>query len=332
MLEEELRAVSTALYNPYQGRQAPACDYEPYVMDLSRRIAEPVPVVRWNGMIVGSEGNLSAVVGEAKSKKTFLASAVAGGVLSASDYMGFGAQPGRVLWIDTEQADTHVLRVMQRVHRMAGFDLKVNEDRFWTLALRELAPRDRTEVAFAAIEQLRPRLVVVDGIGDLQNNTNDLEESERIVCDLMRISSQLSCHILSVLHTNPNSDKARGHTGSSLQRKAETVLYVRRAGEVTVVEPQFCRNEPFDRFAFRIDREGLPVECDLPQTGPAGEDPCVTLLRDELGGMAQRALLTTRLSQQMDCSVDAVRMRITRAIRAGRLSLSEDGREVSIPW
>lgn len=330
MHEEELRDVTTGLYRP--DPKPEGLDYEPYVMDLTHALPEPVPVVRWQRLTVGSEGNISAVVGEAKSKKTFLCSAIAAGVLSQRGYMAFGPQPGRVLWIDTEQAEAHVQRVMERVHRMAGFDPRQNHDRFWTLALRELDPKVRAGVAFAAIEQLRPRLAVIDGIGDLQYDTNDLKESERIVAYLMRISSQLSCHILCVLHTNPNSNKARGHTGSALQRKSEAVLFVRRAGEVSVVEPQFCRNEPFERFAFRVDEEGLPVVCDLPSAGSDSEDPCVAVLRDELGGAGERALLMERMVEQLGCSQAAARMRIGRAIRTGKLDLSDDGREVSIPW
>ena len=37
----------------------------------------------------------------------------------------------------------------------------------------------------------------------------------------MSLSTKTNTHILCVLHTNPGSDKARGHLGSSLQRKAK---------------------------------------------------------------------------------------------------------------
>lgn len=330
MHEEELHGVTTDLYRP--PTQPEGIDYEPYVMDLAHALPEPVPVIRWHSLTVGSEGNISAVVGEAKSKKTFLASAIAAGMLSREGYMAFGPQPGRVLWIDTEQAEAHVQRVMARVHRMAGYDPRLNHDRFWTLALRELDPKVRAGVAFAAIENLRPRLAVIDGIGDLQYDTNDLRESERIVTDLMRISSQLSCHILCVLHTNPNSDKARGHTGSALQRKSESVLFVHRAGEASIVDPQFCRNEPFDRFAFTIDEEGLPVACDMPIAGAGSGDPCVMVLRDELGGAAERIALIRRVAEKLGCTEAAARMRVLRGVKTGRLALSGDGCEISIPW
>lgn len=300
-----------------------------FEIDLAQAVAEPVPVVSVEGMTVCSEGNLSAVVGEAKSKKTFLCSALVGGVLSAAGYMGFDPREKRVLWIDTEQSAAHVHRVARRTHIIACLDCTANDEHLHVLALRELDPRHRADIAFGAIRSYRPDLVVIDGIADLQYNTNDLQESERIVSELMKISSQQQTHILCVLHTNPNSDKARGHTGSALQRKAETVFYVHRVGTVSVVEPQFCRNEPFERFAFRIDGNGLPELCDLP-AAPNTRDSCAAILEKHYGGAAERSVLIRRLSEQQGISLAAAAVRVTRALKRGVLALSESGREVRV--
>ena len=43
---------------------------------------------------------------------------------------------------------------------------------------------------------------------------------------MMALSTEYNCHIMNVLHTNPNSDKARGHIGSTLQRKVLTTKLV----------------------------------------------------------------------------------------------------------
>ena len=80
-------------------------------------------------------------------------------------------------------------------------------------------------------------------------STNSSITSTLLGKDMPLSNGLTNTHILCVLHTNPGSDKARGHLGSSLQRKAETVIFVHRNGESSVVEPQFCRNEPFERFA-----------------------------------------------------------------------------------
>lgn len=307
--------------------QASVCAYE---IDLSQRIEEPVPVVTLDGMTVCSEGNLSAIVGEAKSKKTFLCSALVAGLLSYGGRMGFDARPVRVVWIDTEQSEAHVHRVIARTHYMAGIDIEQNHERLHVLSLRELEPAARAGKVYEAIELYRPNLVVIDGIADLQYNTNDLEESERIITELMRLSTLYRAHILSVLHTNPNSDKARGHVGSALQRKAETVFYVHRVGQVSVVEPQFCRNEPFERFAFRVNDEALPELCDLPNQ--PDENPLVRLLREEFGGGVERPVFVKRLAETEGISHTAAKVRVVRALKRRILSLSDDAREVIIPW
>lgn len=191
-----------------------------------------------------------------------------------------------------------------------------SDHRLHVMTLRELEPRLRADKLYAAIELYRPKLVVIDGIADLQHNTNDLEESERIITRLMALSTEYRCHIMSVLHTNPNSDKARGHTGSALQRKAETVMYVHRVGDKSVVEPQFCRNEPFERFAFRVNQEALPELCELPSEDKA-EDLCVKILRDEYGGAVERMVLINKVIEVSGSSRNAAQVRVHRAIKSG---------------
>ena len=140
-----------------------------------------------------------------------------------------------------------------------------------------------------------------------------------------------------VLHTNPNSDKARGHLGSTLMRKAETVIFVHRVGELSLVEPQYCRNMPFERFAFRIEEVlnaeergeqcvglGVPVECDMPSEESNREDDCVRILRDELGGAAERKLLCSKLEQVLGVSATYSRVKVHRAIDKGLLRLVEN--------
>ncbi len=294
-----------------------------YVVDLADTIPEPVPVVTIDQQVVCSRGNISAVVGEPKCKKTFLCTAIVGGLLSAAGYMGVDARDIKILWADTEQSESHVQKVAWRTHAIACLDCTTNDEHLMMLKLRELDPKKRFNVIIEKIFEFNPDLVVIDGVADLQLNTNDLAESEEIVGKLMKLSSARNMHILSVLHTNLHSDKARGHVGSSLLRKSESVIYVRRVGDVSIVEPQYCRNEPFEKFAFRIGRHELPELCDMPQER-SGEDCCVSVLREHFGGVAERELLTVKLSETMGVSINAARIRISRAIKRGILQLQPE--------
>jgi hypothetical protein len=122
-----------------------------------------------------------------------------------------------------------------------------------------------------------------------------------------------------VLHTNPNSDKARGHVGSALQRKAETVIFVHKVGECSVVEPQFCRNEEFEPFAFFIDEEGLPTLTDLPKEREESRNECVNVMRDYFPNGIERLVLLDKMQSELGLSYATAQVKISRALKAGLL-------------
>lgn len=291
----------------------------PHLVDLTKPAPIVKPIIEHKGMMIASLGNISAVVGAAKSKKTFLCTALVGGMLSDKGDFGITPRFAKVLWVDTEQSLLHVRKVAERIHRLAGWDERCNNGMFHTLTLREVEPKSRAEILYMAIELYKPQLVVVDGISDLMYNTNDIEESDRIVGQLMALSTDYNCHILCVLHTNPNSDKARGHVGSTLQRKAETVLFVHKVGECSVVEPQFCRNEEFEPFAFVVDEEGLPVECDLPKEREETRNDCVRIMQNFYPNGIERGILIDKMISECGLTYGVVQVKISRALKSGLL-------------
>ncbi len=301
---------------------------EPYIVDMSKQLPEVLPLVSINGSCICSVGNISAVCGEAKSRKTFLTSGLVASAMAIpyNKLNNFQIVDKNhnldVLWVDTEQGEMHVRKVVDRISEMTGAKLGglISEPRLTTLALRELAPHERKQRMYDAMRLMHYDLVVIDGIADLQRNTNDLEESDALVTELMALSTLAETHILCVLHTNPGSDKARGHLGSSLQRKAETVLFVHRVGETSVVEPQFCRNEPFERFAFCINEEGIPEVCPLPMEGATSErHPAIALLKDEYGGAIERITLVNKLVETQGINKSTAQMQVNRLIKKGAL-------------
>ena len=313
-------------------RRAEAC-VKPYIVDMSKELPDEQPLISIDGSCICSRGNISAICGEAKSKKTFLASAlIASAMAIPLDKLNNFKNVEKnmdlnVLWIDTEQGERHVRRVIERISTMTGAKMGgLNaEPRLMTLSLRELAPMERYTVMNEAIKRYPFDLIVIDGIADLQRNTNDLEESDALVGALMALSTNTNTHILCVLHTNPGSDKARGHLCSALQRKAETVIYVHRNGNSSIVEPQFCRNEPFERFAFCVSEEGIPEICDIPQSESSGtNDNIVRLLNEEFGGVVERTTLRNKIMSIYNISSNTARMRISRLIDKGLLMADND--------
>lgn len=303
-------------------------------VDMNTPAPEIEPLITIGGSCVCSRGNISVVVGEAKSKKTFLSTAL---IASA---MAFPTKHSHVFdtvennlslqvaWMDTEQSIHHVRKVVERIYTMTGFTgLGIKYDaRLDVYTMREYLPKERLHLLYDVLKgaPLPLDIVVIDGIADLVNNTNDIEESDRIVSELLSLSTAYNCHIMCVLHTNPGSDKARGHLGSSLQRKAESVLYVHKVGECSVVEPQYCRNVAFERFAFTINAEGLPELCALPTENEPRVDPLIKLLRDEYGGGIERSVLVSKLQERLNMSQSAAQMRILRSAQRGIIKITDD--------
>ena len=299
---------------------------KPFRVDITKPAPTVSPLLSIDGEPVFTRGNISAIVGESKSKKTFLttaliASAMAYPCRDSEAFSNVTKDPSlTTLWIDTEQGEMHVRKVIDRInHITAAIRISGDEEdcRLNVFALREQDPRQRRETLRDAIYTYTPDLVVIDGIADLQYNTNDLEESDGLVGELMALSTRFNCHIVNVLHTNPGSDKARGHLGSALQRKCETVIYVHKDGETSIVEPQFCRNAPFNRFAFTITTTGIPMLCSLPQQTSDKDEEVVKVLNDHFGGSCERKVLSHKLEQAYSLAPSTASMRINRAIKNG---------------
>ena len=79
----------------------------------------------------------------------------------------------------------------------------------------------------------------------------------------MRWTNMYNIHIHTVLHLNKSDDNTRGHIGTELNNKAETVMKVVKSEinpEVSEVRPMITREKEFSNFAFRISEDGLPED------------------------------------------------------------------------
>jgi hypothetical protein len=230
-------------------------------LDLSKDLPPPPVALKVNGMIFGTLGNFSLLTGKAKSKKTFLTTLGMAGALGSKGIFEGRLPPGkdRVIFVDTEQGEYHVLKVGKRVLRLLGAE-RIPEN-FDVYSFRKLLYHERHE-AIEHLIQTTPDLglLVIDGIKDLIKSINDEAEATLIADDLLRWTEEYQIHIITVLHQNKGDKNARGHVGTELINKAETVVSVEREPktEVSKVEVEFSRNMEFPPFGFLVNAEGLP--------------------------------------------------------------------------
>jgi hypothetical protein len=242
-----------------------------YKIDICEEI--PPPQIAWSlsnvktkGVaILGTLGNFSLIIGKAKSRKSFFiniaVSCALGKDLILSRFKSdLPFDKNEVLYFDTEQGKYHVQRAVKRICSQ----IKVNEPKnLHAFHLRSLTPSER--LLFIENEIYRNDkigFVVIDGIKDLVTSINDEEQATMIVCKLLKWTAERNIHIVTVLHQNKSDTNARGHIGTECINKAETVLSVTKAetdNNISIVEPQQCRDIEPEIFAFEINEYGLPV-------------------------------------------------------------------------
>lgn len=105
-------------------------------------------------------------------------------------------------------------------------------------------------------------LVIIDGIRDLMLDINSTSESVEVINKMMEWSSKYDLHIHCVLHLNKGDNNVRGHIGTEMSNKAETVLVISKSNEnpsISEVHALHIREKEFKPFAFTVDDGGLPV-------------------------------------------------------------------------
>ena len=242
-----------------------ASDKAPSIDDCrikaSDAIAADVYVAKIGNTNKFSKGNISAWTGAAKSKKTFaitmLGSAMMGGVNLYDKFHAFAEND--LLWIDTEQSPHDAQKIAKRVVKLIG-----TEKNLYLYGLRPYTPEERVTMISEALKKHKCDVLIIDGARDLLMNINDPVESTIISTQLMKWSYDYNIHIAIVLHKSANG--MRGHLGTELENKSETVIEVKRNEEdinISEIKEVYGRGKGFEPFSFFIDDNGLPVVGDV---------------------------------------------------------------------
>jgi hypothetical protein len=219
---------------------------------LTEEPEDEVPLVRFGEINICTQGNHSLVIGKKKSRKSLFITYL------VSLFENKKNIDKKILIADTEQGKKHVWKMMQRLRKLTGKKMNV-------LYLRGENPEKRMKIIKAALKDMQPDMLVIDGIRDLLYDINDPKECTKVVTWVEKMTLT-GLHIVNVLHLNKTDGNARGHIGSELLNKAETVmeLELMQDGEITAVKCEASRDIPFEPFGFTHDMHGLPVLVDLP--------------------------------------------------------------------
>ncbi|MBO4923745.1 MAG: AAA family ATPase [Bacteroidales bacterium] len=240
--------------------------YESLRIRVSDKFEIPPVVLTVKGSVIGTLGNFSASTGKGKAKKTFNVSAIVAAAISGKKVLEyvptFPEGKRKVLYFDTEQSEPHCHNVLSRINMLAGFPPDQDCDLLEFSGLRRLSPFDRRRmIEFVLGDHPDAGLVIIDGLRDLLYDINSSSEAQEVIGLLMKWTSEYNIHIHTVLHLNKGDDNVRGHIGTELNHKAETILQIRvndSDWNISEVRSSFIRDRDFAPFAFKINEVGIP--------------------------------------------------------------------------
>jgi hypothetical protein len=233
----------------------------------------PPPQIAWSLIntksegeaMLGTLGDFGLIIGKAKSRKSFFISIAVSTALGNDAILGrfksyLPQDKNEVIYFDTEQSKYYVQKAVKRICTQINQPEPKNLHAFH---LRSLNPKERLEFIEAEIySNDKIGFVVVDGIKDLVTSINDEAEATMIASKLLKWTEERNIYLVTVLHQNKSDNNARGHIGTELINKAQTVLSVTKAendNNISIVEPLQCRDVEPETFAFEINEFGIPV-------------------------------------------------------------------------
>lgn len=205
-----------------------------FIPTWDNRPPQTPAILELNGNRIGSPGNLSLIVAGPGAGKSALCECVLAGKLNPeADTFGIRVYTHRpILYLDTERSKGDHWQSFSRTMRRAGIvsGSQTPGIHFELIAMLPNIGQRRARLN-ALIRDIRPGLVILDGLGDFVLDPNDPLECNAWIFEIMALSKQNEFGILATIHPNPGDTvnrKARGHLGSEAMRRAESVLLLSR--------------------------------------------------------------------------------------------------------
>jgi len=249
-------------------------DYEFLRITDKTAIPYPIPILKINGDRVATPSTIVTISGQPKSGKSALTGIViAGAIIPNGDIDGL---PGvevlhnvdgkAVVHFDTEQ-DRYTHQYNHKtILKRAGFEHC--PDYFLSYNIRQLDLSQYQPYVNGICEAAAAKFngihsISIDGAADFIPSVNDETAAFEIVDYFDKLAQKYNTAIFVIIHTNPGSDKERGHLGSQFQRKSTGILSVKKEGNISYLDPKLMRyTGDTGKIQFKYDKEkGYHVAC-----------------------------------------------------------------------
>ncbi|MBW6491305.1 MAG: hypothetical protein K0B15_08965 [Lentimicrobium sp.] len=216
-------------------------------------IPEPEPILKINGEIIAAAEDIFTISGASKSGKSAFVSMLIGASISDTGQIADGLEGVEVLYnadkkavihFDTEQARHKHQRNVKTILKRADFiSCPVY---YLSYNIRQLEIDKYADITTGICQAASTKFngihsIWIDGGADYIADVNDPERSNAAVKYFYDLSSQYHTAVFIIVHTNPGSDKERGHFGSQCQRKSGGIIMVKSEGDTSFIEPKILR-------------------------------------------------------------------------------------------
>jgi hypothetical protein len=196
----------------------------------NKPVSDPI-TLKLNGVRCGSAGNLTSIVALAGIGKSSICEAISSAAINPyADNLGFAITVSnpRILYIDTERvhADqwTSWRRMMCKANVLEGtFVDRVDWCAIVTLATVE----EKRKFLEKQLETHKYDFVILDTITDFLTDVNSIEQTAEVSNWIRGLANIHGFTAILTIHSNPSAEgqnKARGHLGSELLRRSETIF------------------------------------------------------------------------------------------------------------
>ena len=241
-----------------------------FFIDRNIKYPDPEYLIEIGGVPTMPKSNLVAVSAKWKNGKTFFCDILAAIFLGSNHFASCRSlqETGKVLFFDTEQAQTDTSRLQRIIDEMTPEerhnDIKVAclQGAVIDAGVDSSEEVTRYEIITRSISHYHPDLVIIDGIADLIYNYNEVIESTDMVNRLAALANKNNCCIVVVMHQNKAShDKnMKGHIGTMLYQKCSDVFNVEKHGTIFEVTHAYTRHRQCQGLCFKLDANAVPMD------------------------------------------------------------------------
>ena len=189
----------------------------------------------------GSVLSLCAAPGVGKS--SIMEAFVSSHLNQESDSLGvkisLNPERNKILLCDTERSVWESHKAWSKLMKRAKIPINSTDGKCLSFAnVKALSINERKNFVTEFAENNKDlALIIFDGGADFMNNTNDLDESNNFIAWINSFNPHIS--FMFTVHTNPTDNKPRGHFGSEICRRSQTILLARRKGDIFEITTDF---------------------------------------------------------------------------------------------